>query len=169
METLEGPAKGGKLPEGSILRFQEGSDELMKTTGESTYDFSSLGEDTILQWAREGKGDTDTNGFKFRFTYTDLIQEVGCEYIDPDTITIEDVYIDPFLYYGDFKTLGDVNKTVRRFNEWKYSVTGSDEDKKMTREKHYKAYDRTDGLPEWYYDHFYNDDKHKELYEMMNN
>ncbi len=149
-EFLE-PAEGYVMNDDAVIRFMEANDAMMETTGKSEFNFASYKPDDYVRWAKDHVGETDTNGVKFRFTFDHNLYNI-------DNVTFENIYIDPNVEYGDFEKLGDFNETVRRFNEYKYSVTGSEEDKKLTREKHYIGYQRTQGLPEWYYNFYWDEE-----------
>ena len=163
LETLDGSADGGsEVSDSSYVVFAAGNDKMLETTGESTYDFAAVGPDTLIKWAREGKGDTDTNGFSFRMGYDqggwvidpDTLEE-SMVFTDPESLTLDDIFIDPEVRYGDFRTLGDINETVRTFRQYQLSMNDSTDNKIAANDRSFVPSPSTSGLPRWLYEFYH--------------
>ena len=125
------------LDDSSTFTYYGGSDDMLITTMDHAYDFESLGEERILELAKE-YGEIKDGDLTFHLMCNPYVEEP----------TLDDVYISPLLKYGDIKghTLGDLGLEAKALQEYKAKVN-PDNLRDFT---YYKA--GTYGLPEWYYD-----------------
>lgn len=149
------------LSDDDTFTYYYGSDDMLKTTRDHAYDFSSLGEDEILRLGKEYGRVSD--GLVFHLTYDIYMngydEEIGGgvsrpAYVDTDTLTLNDIHVSPMLRYGDVKgyTLGDIGLEMKALSEYQLKQDPSAENKRRASDKWYKSGAGTYGLPRWYHD-----------------
>ncbi len=156
------------LSDDDTFTVYEGSPEMLTLTGTSTYKFDNAEE--IVELGKNYSACTDEgNGVTFHLTYDKYKNGVDEEleksginapnYVDPETLTLDDIYISKLFRYGDMKghTLGDVGEIMYSLRQFQLSQNDSILNKKRSSDKWFSVGSDTEGLPRWYFELVYGD------------